>query len=59
LKAVPNLAEKQVMTILRGKDSSEEECAEISAYAKKQSSFLESLVVDGEQEVYSYIIGLE
>jgi hypothetical protein len=59
LKAVPNLAEKQVMTILCGKDSSEEDCAEIAAYAKKQSSFLESLIVNGEQEIYSYIIGLE
>jgi hypothetical protein len=59
LKAMPDLAEKQVMTILRGKDSSEEECAEITAYAKKQSAFLESIIVNGEQEVYSYIIGLE
>jgi hypothetical protein len=59
LKATPGLADKQVMTILRGKDSSEEECAEIFAYAKRQSSFLESVVVDGEQEVYNYIIGLE
>lgn len=59
LKRIPDIDDKQVMTILCGRDVTIDECNELQRFVGELNSFIEAYPVDGEQDVYSYIIGIE
>ena len=54
-----NLNEKDIVTIIWGKDVPEKEVNEFSKYLKKNYSNLEIVLIKGDQEVYSYILAIE
>ncbi len=56
---IDQLADVEVMTMIYGKNISLEECNELSSYAKSLNDYLETFCVKGDQDIYSYIIGLE
>ena len=59
LKSIPDFNLKQVMTILCGRDVLIEECNELQKFAYELNSYIEAYPVDGNQDIYSYIIGIE
>ena len=54
-----NLGEKDIVTIIWGKDVTEKEVNELTRSLKKNYSNLEVEVIKGDQEVYSYILAIE
>ena len=50
---------KAVVTIIYGKDTSTKEVNEVVKYIEKNYSNLETVVIEGNQEVYSYILAIE
>ena len=54
-----NLEEKDIVTIIWGKDVTEKEVNELTRSLKKNYSNLEVEVIKGDQEVYSYILAIE
>lgn len=58
-RVIDDFKEKEVMTILCGNDVSIEESDKIKNLAEAFNSSLEVYLVDGKQDIYSYIIGLE
>lgn len=59
LRAIDDFDSKQVMTILCGRDVLIEECNELQSFAMELNSYIEAYPVDGNQDIYSYIIGIE
>ena len=53
------LEEKDIITIIHGKDANEKEINELSKFLKKNYSNVEVEFIQGDQEVYSYIIAIE
>jgi dihydroxyacetone kinase-like predicted kinase len=58
-RAIPDFSDKSVLTVLCGIDVRIEETQEIEEIAKAFNSFIEVYPVEGNQDVYSYIIGIE
>ncbi len=56
---IEDFADKQVLTIICGNDSNELEKQEIENFVKSLNSFIEVYFVDGDQDLYSYIVGVE
>ncbi len=56
---IDQLADVEVMTMIYGRDISLEECNQLSSYAQSLNDYLETFCVKGDQDIYSYIIGLE
>lgn len=59
LRSISDFDSKQVMTILCGRDVLIEECNELQKFALELNSYIETYPVDGNQDIYSYIIGIE
>lgn len=59
LKEFPSLEEKQIATIIYGKDVPAKEAEHIQELILNHNPDMEVYLVAGEQEIYSYIIGLE
>ena len=59
LKKIPNFNDMQVMTILCGQDVQIEEVNQLENYAKTLNKFVEVYPIQGNQDIYSYIIGIE
>ena len=65
LEAIKQLIEKSlfedasIVTIFTGKDLEESEIEEVVAYAEGLNNGLEVEVIQGDQEIYSYIISVE
>ena len=59
LKKIRDFSDKQVMTILCGQDVKIEECDSIREFAETQNSYIEVYPLKGNQDIYSYIIGIE
>ena len=59
LKKITDFSDKQVMTILCGQDVKIEECDVIREFAETLNSFIEVYPLKGNQDIYSYIIGIE
>ena len=51
-----DLKEHEICIIIRGEDSTEDECAELEAYINSKYPRTETFVIEGGQHVYSYII---
>lgn len=54
-----NAAEKDIITIIYGKDVSEEEIQTLITYIEENYSNLEIDSINGQQDVYSYILSIE
>ena len=59
LAKVPDMENKQVLTIIYGKDTTEEEKAKNMAYIKQKYPYLEVGAIDGGQAVYKYLLAIE
>ena len=59
LKSISDFKDKQVMTILCGQDVRIEECDEIKEFSENLNSYIEVYPMKGNQDIYSYIIGIE
>jgi len=57
--AISDFDSKQVLTVLCGQDVAIEEFDELNHYAQTLNSFIEVYPVQGDQDIYSYIIGIE
>lgn len=58
-RAIPDFHEKNVLTVICGIDSKVQETAEIEEIAQAYNSYMEVYPVEGEQDIYCYIIGIE
>ena len=54
-----DLSEKEIITIIYGADVTEAEVEEIREYIESTYEDLEVDVIEGKQEVYSYILSIE
>ncbi len=54
-----NASEKDIITIIYGKDVTEEDVEELSSFIEENYSNLEIDTIDGQQDVYSYILSIE
>jgi DAK2 domain fusion protein YloV len=59
LKKISDFGDKQVMSILCGQDVKIEECDAIREFAETLNSYIEVYPLKGNQDIYSYIIGIE
>lgn len=59
LRKIEDFEEKQVLTILCGQDVKIEECDVIREFAETLNSYIEVYPLKGNQDIYSYIIGVE
>ena len=59
LAKVPGIDDKQVLTIIYGKDTTEEEKARNMANIKQKYPYLEVGAIDGGQAVYKYLLAIE
>ena len=59
LSKVPDIQNKQVLTIIYGKDTTEEEKAKNLANVKQKYPYLEVGAIDGGQAVYKYLLAIE
>ena len=59
LAKVPDMENKQVLTIIYGKDTTEEEKTKNMAYIKQKYPYLEVGAIDGGQAVYKYLLAIE
>ena len=51
--------DKSILTVFRGKDAEEEECTTLRMYVEEKYPDIELYVIDGGQEIYSYILVAE
>ena len=54
-----NICDKEIITIIKGMDATEEETNRIVEYIEENYPDIETDVVDGNQEVYSFILSIE
>ena len=59
LAKVPNIKDKQVLTVIYGKDLTEDEKTKNMAMVKKLYPYLEVGAIDGGQAVYKYLLAIE
>jgi len=59
LAKVPGIEDKQVLTVIYGKDVTEEEKAKNIAWVKQKYPYLEVGAIDGGQAVYKYLLAIE
>ena len=59
LAKVPGIQDKQVLTIIYGKDTTEDEKAKNMANIKQKYPYLEVGAIDGGQAVYKYLLAIE
>ena len=59
LAKVPDIGNKQVLTLIYGKDLTEEEKTKNMALIKQKYPYLEVGAIDGGQAVYKYLIAIE
>lgn len=58
-RKIPDFESKEVLTVLKGRDVPVQECDELKNIAEAFNSYMEVYVVEGQQDIYSYIIGIE
>ena len=51
--------DSEIVTLIRGEDASEDECAELEEYISENYEDADVDVQNGGQPVYSFIIGVE
>ncbi len=58
-RKIPDFGDKQVLTVLKGRDVPGPEYEELRTIAEAFNSYMEVYLVEGMQDIYSYIIGIE
>lgn len=58
-KGISDIEDKAIVTLIVGSDVDDSEVEEIKEFIKSLNSYIEIYPVRGEQDIYSYIIGLE
>ena len=58
-RKINDFEDKQVLTVLCGQDVHIEEVSEITNSVKTMNPFIEVCAIQGDQDIYSYIIGIE
>ena len=56
---IPDFENKEVLTVLKGREVPTQECDELKGIAEAFNSYMEVYLVEGGQDIYSYIIGIE
>lgn len=59
IKTIEDFEDKQVLTVLYGMDVNQEELSLFEEYVQEINSFIELYPIEGKQDIYSYIIGIE
>lgn len=59
INKIENISDMQVFTIFTGKDSSIDEINELNEFLINYNPYVEIYPIPGDQELYSYIIGIE
>lgn len=59
IKKIEDFSEKQVLTLIYGKNVSEDEINEFTSFVQSINRYCEVFPIKGNQDIYSYIIGLE
>ncbi len=58
LKLVPEIYEKAIISIFTGKNISEEEIEELNNKINEDYDYIETGIIDGKQDIYDFIIGI-
>ena len=53
------ISEKEIITIIRGKEATDEEVEAVVEFINESYPDIETDVVDGSQDVYSFILSIE
>ena len=59
IKKIEDFIEKQVLTLIYGKNVSEDEINDFTSFVQSINRYCEVFPIKGNQDIYSYIIGLE
>ena len=59
IQKIEDFGEKEILTLIYGKDVSQEEVDELISFIQSINHFIEIYPINGNQDIYSYIIGLE
>lgn len=59
LRRIPDMEDKQVLTVIYGKDTTEEEKQKNMDLVRSKYPYLEIGAIDGGQEVYKYLLAVE
>lgn len=59
IKKIEDFSEKQVLTLIYGKNVSEDEINDFTSFVQSINRYCEVFPIKGNQDIYSYIIGLE
>ena len=58
LKLVPEIDEKAIISIFTGKNISDEEIEELNNKINEDYDYIETGIIDGKQDIYDFIIGI-
>ncbi|MBR1651563.1 MAG: DAK2 domain-containing protein [Lachnospiraceae bacterium] len=58
LEQTPNIEDKYVLLVFKGKDVTDEECDELTEFIEDTYDWLDVGIIDGGQEVYDFVIGI-
>ena len=58
LKLVPEIDDKAIISIFTGKNISEEEIEELNNKINEDYDYIETGIIDGKQDIYDFIIGI-
>ena len=59
IRKIDDFSEKQVLTLIYGKNVNNDEIEEITSFVQSINRYCEVYPIKGNQDIYSYIIGLE
>ena len=59
IRKIEDFSEKQVLTLIYGKNVNKDEIEEITSFVQSINRYCEVYPIKGNQDIYSYIIGLE
>ncbi|MBQ3899597.1 MAG: DAK2 domain-containing protein [Lachnospiraceae bacterium] len=58
LEQTPDIEDKYVLLVFKGKDVTDEECDELTEFIEDTYDWLDVGIIDGGQEVYDFVIGI-
>ena len=59
INSISDFEDKQVLTVIYGTDVNFKELEELKEFVEELNSFIEVCSIEGKQDIYSYIIGIE
>ena len=58
LEQTPDIEDKYVLLVFKGKEVTDEECDELTEFIEDTYDWLDVGIIDGGQEVYDFVIGI-